>query len=122
MRHWYLGWAMTLGASTAAVAPAATSTPPAFTRNLRRSMKSSRLSSEGATSRARPKGATAPSEVLGKEGGGRLGEHRGAPHLLVEERDDGAHAPVELLPDGLEVIVLHAHPVQHELRRVRPQR
>src|SRR5207249_3561419 len=37
-RHWNFGWAMTLGASTAAAAPAATSAPPALTMNLRRSM------------------------------------------------------------------------------------
>jgi hypothetical protein len=43
MRHWNFGWAMTFGASMTAVAPAAASTPPAFTMNLRRSMGSSRV-------------------------------------------------------------------------------
>src|SRR5213594_146596 len=38
IRHWNFGWAMTLGASTAAVAPATTSSPPAFTMNLRRTI------------------------------------------------------------------------------------
>ena len=37
IRHWTFGWAMTFGASTTAAAPAAASTPPAFTMNLRRS-------------------------------------------------------------------------------------
>ena len=38
IRHWTFGWAMTLGAWTTAAAPAAASTPPAFTMNRRRSM------------------------------------------------------------------------------------
>src|SRR5437870_11035702 len=62
------------------------------------------------TSIARARTAVYPTRSLGEEGGRRLPEHDGAPHLLVEERDDGAHAPVELLPDGLEVVVLHTHP------------
>src|SRR5256712_14226934 len=40
IRHWNLGCAMTFGAPIAAVAPAAATTPPAFTRNLRRSIRS----------------------------------------------------------------------------------
>ena len=36
IRHWTFGWAMTLGASTTAAAPAAASAPPAFTMNRRR--------------------------------------------------------------------------------------
>src|SRR2546422_8251114 len=55
------------------------------------------------TSIARARTAVYPTRTLGEEGGRRLPEHDGAPQLLVEERDDGAHAPVELLPDGLEV-------------------
>src|SRR5262245_50367156 len=39
MRHWTFGWAMTLGASTTAAAPAATRAPPVFTMNRRRSME-----------------------------------------------------------------------------------
>src|SRR5262245_53169104 len=39
IRHCTRCWAMTLGASTTDAAPAATSTPPAFAKNLRRSME-----------------------------------------------------------------------------------
>src|SRR5262249_10836998 len=39
MRHWTFGWAITLGASTAAAAPTATRAPPVFTMNRRRSME-----------------------------------------------------------------------------------
>jgi hypothetical protein len=38
IRHWILGWAMTLGAWTMGTAAAVTSAPPAVTRNLRRSV------------------------------------------------------------------------------------
>jgi hypothetical protein len=46
IRHETRGWAMTYGASTTDAAPAATSSPPAFTKNLRRCMEASCVGGE----------------------------------------------------------------------------
>src|SRR5437867_4772966 len=133
IRHWNLGCAMTFGASIAAVAPAAATTPPAFTRNLRRSIRSPNRQSEigrqtgredstpSATTWLSVGGPERGRDVSGEERRSGSAQHGGTPHFLVEERHDGTDPAVELLPDRLHVVVLHAHAVQDELGHVRAE-
>ena len=64
IRQCTFGWAMTFGASTTAEAPAAASTPPALTMNLRRSTAMASVTREGTAAVGDPERVT-PSQRHG---------------------------------------------------------